>query len=636
LVSIAITGSATVATGSTTQLTATGTYSDSSTADLTNSATWLSGTTSHATISSTGLLTGVAAGTTSITAALGGITSPGFTVTDVSSSRTLVSIAITGSATVATGGTTQLTATGTYSDSSTANLTNSATWRSGTTSHATVNATGLVTGVAPGPTSITAALSNVTSPGFTVTDTSGPTLVSIAVTGTASATVGGSSQLTATGTYSDSSTQNLSSLATWTSSVPTDATVSSSGLVRGFMAGTLSITAAYNGVTSPGFSFTVNPSQSGSTACTPGPATSGWVKATLPSAMTMGSSFYIQSIYAGPDCYVYASVTANGTWRVKASDLRDGPTTAANWTKIDSGFPADSLHGGTAYCQSWTSDAAGNIYCGIGEVAPGAQCTYCVIAKWDGSSWTFSNTPPGSRSALNGLSFDASGNLYVSDRSSDFYVSANVSGAFTFGSALVRDAYTPFGFTSGQSYASFVINGNIYWGGEGPYMKSPLTLVSGTAIHGAAFAGNVCCFDSDGGPGTAPTYILGASRVDSNGYDMFRYNVGTNTYTDLESAAGIPQYGTFNVQGLDHAGSNTNGGTANVHYAAFVSSTGCGVIKSTNSGNTWSCFNSGLPTAEQNNATRMTVSPWDNSVYLTTGTSPSSNGVELWLYPMTS
>ena len=95
-----------------------------------------------------------------------------------------------------------------------------------------------------------------------------PVLVSIAVTPTnPSIVAGGQQQFTATGTYSDGSHQNLTNSANWTSSVPSVATISSSGLATGVATGSTTIQAAsgsINGstgltVTAPG-SFTISAS----------------------------------------------------------------------------------------------------------------------------------------------------------------------------------------------------------------------------------------------------------------------------------------------------------------------------------------------------------------------------------------
>ena len=65
-----------------------------------------------------------------------------------------------------------------------------------------------------------------------------PTLTSIAVT-PANPTIvtGATQQFTATGTYSDSSTQNITSQVSWNSSTPAVATINASGLASGVSAG---------------------------------------------------------------------------------------------------------------------------------------------------------------------------------------------------------------------------------------------------------------------------------------------------------------------------------------------------------------------------------------------------------------
>ena len=76
-----------------------------------------------------------------------------------------------------------------------------------------------------------------------------PTLNSIAVT-PANPTIqaGATQQFTATGTYSDSSTQNITSQVTWASATTTVATINASGLASGVAAGTSTISATQGAV----------------------------------------------------------------------------------------------------------------------------------------------------------------------------------------------------------------------------------------------------------------------------------------------------------------------------------------------------------------------------------------------------
>jgi len=174
-------------------------------------------------------------------------------------SRTLTSIAVTPSRpVVATGATMQLIATGTFSDASTKDITNSAAWTSSDTTLATVESTsqtnpGLATGVAKGTPTITASLNGVSGT-VTLNVTVSVTLTSVAVSpASATVSVAAATQFTATGTFSDASTKNLTSGATWTSSDTTKATIqtqgqSNPGLATGVAKGPVTITASFNGV----------------------------------------------------------------------------------------------------------------------------------------------------------------------------------------------------------------------------------------------------------------------------------------------------------------------------------------------------------------------------------------------------
>lgn len=74
----------------------------------------------------------------------------------------------------------------------------------------------------------------------------GPTLASLAVTGTTTTTVGAVTQFVATATYSDASTRDVTASAIWTSATPAKATVPyGAGGVTGVAAGTSVITARY-------------------------------------------------------------------------------------------------------------------------------------------------------------------------------------------------------------------------------------------------------------------------------------------------------------------------------------------------------------------------------------------------------
>ena len=147
---------------------------------------------------------------------------------------TLTSIALApANPSILTAASQQFTATGTYSDGSTQNITSQATWRSSNTGVATVTAGGLATGVSAGTTTISAALAGVTN-STVLTVLTPTTLTSIAVTPANPAILVGASQaFAATGAYSDGSTQNITSQATWKSSSTGVATINVNGLASG-------------------------------------------------------------------------------------------------------------------------------------------------------------------------------------------------------------------------------------------------------------------------------------------------------------------------------------------------------------------------------------------------------------------
>src|SRR5580704_16673856 len=76
-----------------------------------------------------------------------------------------------------------------------------------------------------------------------------PTLKSISLASSSgSIAVGATQQFTATATYSNGSTANVSSTATWTVAIPAVATINASGMVTGVTAGSTTVTASQNGI----------------------------------------------------------------------------------------------------------------------------------------------------------------------------------------------------------------------------------------------------------------------------------------------------------------------------------------------------------------------------------------------------
>jgi probable HAF family extracellular repeat protein len=237
----------TVAVGATQQFTATGTYSDGSSADITSSVTWSTAKSKVATIDSSGLLTAVARGATNVTASFR--SSSASTTVNVAPAVTLKHLAVTPvKAKVPGGSVQQFTATGTYSDGSTAEVTSAVAWSTANPAVATIDASGQLTGVDQGRTTVTAALGPIAA---STTVTIGPkTLVSVLIApSNADAAAGSTVKFTATGTFADGTTADLTSAGTWASSNTAAGTIGThTGLARARKNGTTTITFAQGSI----------------------------------------------------------------------------------------------------------------------------------------------------------------------------------------------------------------------------------------------------------------------------------------------------------------------------------------------------------------------------------------------------
>src|SRR5262249_14312521 len=151
------------------------------------------------------------------------------------------------------GQTLQLTAMGTYSDGTQRDISSAAAWASSTLSVATVNAAGLAAGVAVGSTTITASANGIS--GTATIKVSSAVVLSIAISSKLSYVGSGQTrQFTATATYSDGQAQGVRAI--WSSSNTGVATIDTTGLATGGMAGTSTITATYTDANGNSFNNT--------------------------------------------------------------------------------------------------------------------------------------------------------------------------------------------------------------------------------------------------------------------------------------------------------------------------------------------------------------------------------------------
>jgi len=231
-----------------------GQYNVGNPKDITDQMTWMSLDTKVATIDNKGVATAVGSGRVIVVAQ---IFEPATQKTLKATTILAVVPQLTGitvapaSAQIAKGTAQQFTATGKYNDGTQADVTALVSWISSQPAAAGVSSSpgtqGRATALSAGATEISASLGSLSSSGaLTVTNAN---LVSLAVTPHGpTVPLATSQQFTATGSFDDGSTQDISTTAKWTTSNVSIARVSSAGLVTGAGLGSAAITATAGAV----------------------------------------------------------------------------------------------------------------------------------------------------------------------------------------------------------------------------------------------------------------------------------------------------------------------------------------------------------------------------------------------------
>src|SRR5438477_1555308 len=256
---------ASVHAGLSQQFSAIGTYSNGSSQDITNQVTWDSIPSNVATIVSSGAgagnATGAGMGTASISAKDPATNVTGSTMLTVDAAI-LQSIDVQPKGdNIAAGLYVQFSATGSFSDGSSSDITSTVTWASDNLAAVTISSGGVATAVAAGSSTISASSGSIT--GSAPLNVTPAQLSSIAVTpASGSVVVGQTQQFTATGTYTDSTTQNLTASVIWNSTNASAAGIDAGGLATTKTTGGTTITATSGSITG-NTSLTVN---AGSTA----------------------------------------------------------------------------------------------------------------------------------------------------------------------------------------------------------------------------------------------------------------------------------------------------------------------------------------------------------------------------------
>jgi len=612
LVSIAVTpANDTIPLGSLQSLTATGTFSGGATEQLA-SVTWASSSNAVATVSNdtgdTAAVVGTGAGLTTVTASAGSVIGSTTVTVTSGSTPTLTSIAVTPvNHSINLGSTQQFTATGTYSDASTKNLTSTATWTSSSTSVATIGDSGLATSVGTGSTTIQAAVGGIAgSTTLTVTSAPAPTLTSIAVTPVnPSIALGGTQQFTATGSYSDASTKNLTNTATWTSSSTSVAAISSAGLAISAAQGATTIQAVLSGI-SGSTTLTVTAGGSSATYTIGGTLVNlrggsdgvqlqdnggdlEMVTAngsfTFPTAVVSGSAYTVR-VALQPNDPTQICVVSNGTGTATAnvtSVLVDCGGNSNEWAWMNGAdvFGQAGAYGtqGTAsssnvpgarnHAVSWI-DASGNfwLFGGLGYDSAGSvndnlnDLWEYSLGQW---SWMGGSNTAGHKGVYGTQGTPAAGNVPGARNSAISWIDA-AGNFWLFGGNGYDSAGTQGALNDLWEYSA----GNWTWvSGSNAVGEKGTYGTEGTAAAGnvpGARSGSVSWIDAAGN-----LWLFGGLGLDSAGNsgslnDLWKYTASTHQWTWLSGATVINQSGNYGSQGTAAAGNVPGGRSLSVKW----------------------------------------------------------------------
>jgi len=421
--------------------------------------TWTSGNTGDATVSNTGLVT--TSSSTSITSArsltiFATIGSVQGTATIVVRPVPIVSVTVSPALdTVQQGSTVQLSTT--IVDSLGRTVTRTVTWTSGNTSIASVSGSGLVTGVGPGSTQITATVGTVQGTNTTVVIQTPVTSVSVSLVPD-TLVVGGVEQAVAT-------TAPTGRAVTWSSSNTAIATITAGGRITAVSPGVDTITAtASNGVSGSealtvtnvpvtNVTVTLTPdtlaigaTETAAATTTPSGQSVTWSSSNTGVATINASSGLVTAVGLGA-----TTITATAAGNVKGSE---GLTVTLNSVAVTPNPIVDTVggsahqatatgldvHGNTVagVTFTWTTKSgntvasvnAGGLVTGVAagndtvyatgggktgaaavSVAPAAPPAVASVVVTPSSSMTFATAPNNSAVTLTGTAYDASNNV---------------------------------------------------------------------------------------------------------------------------------------------------------------------------------------------------------------------------------
>ena len=364
-------------------------------------------------------------------------------------------------------------------------------------------------------------------------------LVSIALTPVnPSVPEGQIEQFTATGTYSDNSTRNLTTQVTWASATTSVATISSTGLAQSLATGTTNITAALGSVTSladtltvtvPSFSvYTVT--ENGDSPSDSHTATSGDLRYCVgladantsnpdgsliqfdptvfstPQTITLGSGLVLsnttaQTTITGPS----AALTVSG----------GGPSTGFSVFTVDSGVTVD-ISGLTISGGSGDYGFGGGI-CNAGNLTvSGSTLSGNSASTYGGGIYNAGNLTV-SGSTLSGNSATYGGGIANSTGDRSYLGIATVTNSTLFNNSAILNGGGIFNFGT-LTVSSSTLSANSAPDGGGIWNAGNLTVSSNTLSGNSATSGGG--IDNNGGTVTVTSSIVTGNHASSSDPDL--------------------------------------------------------------------------------------------------------------------
>jgi len=210
---------------------------------------WSSSNVSVASVANSGLVTATGAGTASISASVGSVNGSAIVAVTTPPVATVTRVALNPStASVAVGATTTLTPTA-YDAQNNVITGRSASFSTASASIATVSSSGVVTGVAAGTTTVSATIDGVSGDAtVTVTPSQSGAVARVTLSPSQASVVIGTTVTLTPAAFDAQNNVVTGKTATFTSSAPAIATVSTIGVVSGVAAGTVTVSAVIDGV----------------------------------------------------------------------------------------------------------------------------------------------------------------------------------------------------------------------------------------------------------------------------------------------------------------------------------------------------------------------------------------------------